>query len=134
MKLKLKEDPREWRKVTLLSAAPVAVIVTLLCWWKHTLTQTTWFGSLIALALVMVCACAKPRWFRGYYRVSNKAGFWLSQTIGLLVLAIFFFVVMTPIGLAMRLFGKDTLRLKRPRDAETYWNAAKSPGPLDRLF
>jgi hypothetical protein len=134
MKLNLKEDPREWRKVTILSVVPLVVIASLACWWKHAISPGKWIATLIVLAAVVVCACVWPRWFRGYYRFSNRLGFWLSQTLGQFVLVIFFFLAITPIGLAMRLFGKDILRLKRPRDATTYWNQTKPGGPLDRMF
>jgi hypothetical protein len=32
-----------------------------------------------------------------------------------------FFVVVTPMGLLMRLFGKDLLRMKWDRSTPTYW-------------
>jgi hypothetical protein len=134
MKLKLKEDPREWRKLTLMSAVPLAVLSSLLCWWKHAITPTAWMATLIVLVAVMIAACVQPRLFRGYYRASSRVGFWLSQSLGKIALAIFFLLVMTPLGLALRLFGKDALRLKRPRNVETYWTATKPGGPLDRMF
>ena len=134
MNVTYKEDPREWRKITLLSIVPLILIITLLCWWKHSISQSTWMVILITLALVMVTACVHPRWFRSYYRASSIFGFWLSQTVGKIALMIFFLLVMTPLGLALRLFGKDTLRLKHPHDAKTYWIKAKPGGPLDRMF
>ena len=34
-----------------------------------------------------------------------------------------------PIGLVMRAFGKDFLRLKLDRDAKSYWIDRSPPGP-----
>lgn len=38
-----------------------------------------------------------------------------------LLLGIFFYIILTPIGLLMRLFGKDLLDEKIDRSASTYW-------------
>jgi hypothetical protein len=40
-----------------------------------------------------------------------------------------FFLVVMPIGFAMRLFGKDPLRLRFDQDAKTYWIERGPPGP-----
>ena len=86
------------------------------------------------LAVVAVGALLQPRWFRGWYRLSLRLGFYSSQFIGRGVLALLFIFILTPLGLVLRLAGKDPLQLKRPRDAVTCWHPAKNSGPLDRLF
>jgi hypothetical protein len=45
------------------------------------------------------------------------------------VLALIFFLCITPIGWIMRVAGKDTLRLRFEPDADTYWIARQPPGP-----
>jgi hypothetical protein len=133
MKLKLKEDPKEWRKITLLSAAALAVVSSLLRW-RHHLTTTVWISLLVILAVVMLLAVARPRIFRGYYRGSSRIGFAISQFLGRVVLAIFFILILTPLALIFRMLGKDPLRLKRAPTATTYWHQAKTPGSLDKMF
>jgi hypothetical protein len=133
MKLKLKEDPKEWRKTALLSAIGLALWSAVLRW-RHVLSQSRWIAALLLLTFVMLCAVIWPRAFRGYYRVSSRIGFWLSQTIGKLLLVIFFLFVLTPLGLVLRLCGKDLLRLKRPPESATYWNKTKETSPLDWMF
>jgi len=134
MKLKLKEDPKEWRKVTILSAIPVAILITLLCWWRHKMPLVIWAALMAVLCGIILSAWFRPHWFRGYYRWSSRVGFWLSQSIGQVVLALLFLIVITPLGLTLRLLGKDWLKLKSPGDAATYWNKTKESGPLDRMF
>jgi hypothetical protein len=133
MKLKLKEDPKEWRKATMLSALGLAVLSSVLRW-RHILPVAGWATALVLLAGVVAGAWLWPHKFRGYYRVSSRMGFCVSQFIGHVVLGILFLLVLTPLGLALRLAGKDLLRLKRPGNPATYWNTAKESGPLDRLF
>ena len=38
-----------------------------------------------------------------------------------LILGIFFYLILTPVGLIMRLFGRDPLHRKLDRKATTYW-------------
>jgi hypothetical protein len=93
-----------------------------------------WRALLAGLVLIAVCAVLQPRWFRGWYRISLRLGFYSSQFIGRCVLFLFFIFIMTPLGWGLRLAGKDLLRLKRPRNAATHWQTAKDYSPLDRLF
>jgi len=93
-----------------------------------------WRVALIALAILAVLAWLSPRLFRGYYRISTRAGFWLSQIIAQVVLALIFVFFLTPLGLILRALGKDPLRLKRPQNVSTYWSPAKKSSPLDQMF
>ncbi|SPE59694.1 conserved hypothetical protein [Verrucomicrobia bacterium] len=133
MRLKLKEDPKEWRKATLLSAVGLGLLSSVLRW-RHVLARAPWVAVLATLAVVMICAWFRPRWFRGYYRVSSRVGFYVSQFLGCVVLAVLFLVVVTPVGWVLRLLGKDVLELKARREAVSCWHKAGDSTPLDRLF
>jgi len=133
VKLTFKEDPKEWRKSALLTALSLVILSSLLCWRKH-LSPNTWLAVLALLGVTAICALLRPRWFRGWYWLSLRLGFYFSQFVGRVVLLLFFFFIITPFGLALRLAGKDFLQLKRPRDAKTCWHQAKDCSPLDRLF
>ncbi len=133
MRLKLKEDPKEWRKAALLGTAGLAVLSTILRW-RGMFSTTCWLLVFAALALAAVCAWLRPRSFRGYYRFGNRLTFAFVQTLGFAVLAAVFVLVLTPLGFITRLIGKDPLQLHPQRDAQTFWQSAKKNAPLDRLF
>jgi hypothetical protein len=133
MKLKLKEEPREWRKAVWMSALGLALLSSLLRW-RRALPVTAWGLLLCVLAALAVAAARRPRWFRGYYRFSAKLGFALSQMAGRAVLVLLFFIVVTPLGLVLRMLGQDPLRLRRPVGAESYWSEVRGKSSLDRLF
>ncbi len=133
MKLKFKEDPKEWRKSTWLTALGLALLGSVL-WWRRVLPSVAWVVWLVVLTTVAVLAWVRPGWFRGYYRVSLRAGFALSQLLANIVLALLFFLVITPLGWLLRLLGQDPLRLKRAAASTSYWSTTKPGGPLDRLF
>jgi hypothetical protein len=133
MKLKLKEEPKEWRKAAWMSALGLALLSSLLRW-RRVLPPAAWILVLCLLAVAAVAAALKPRWFRGYYRFSTKLGFGLSQILGCGILALLFFIVITPLGLVLRLLGKDPLRLRRPAGAVSYWTEVRQKSSLERLF
>ena len=133
MKLNYKEDPNEWRKSILLALFGLVILASLLPWRKH-LSQNSWFAVLALLLLVAFCGLLQPRWFRAWYRLSLWLGFYSSRFIGHCVLMIFFIIVITPLGFALRLAGKDLLRLKRAPGARTHWHSCKDSGPMDRFF
>ena len=133
MRLKLKEEPKEWRKAAWMSALGLALLSSLLRW-RRILPVAAWGVVLCLLAALAVAAALRPRWFRGYYRFSTKVAFGLSQMAGRVVLALLFFIVVTPLGLAMRMLGKDPLRLRRPAGAESHWSEVRRQSTLDRLF
>ena len=51
-----------------------------------------------------------------------KFGILLGKFMSPLIMAVIFFIVVTPIGLIMRIFNKDLLKLKFNKD-KTYWIA-----------
>ena len=55
-----------------------------------------------------------------------KFGIFLGKIISPLIMGIIFFFVVTPIGLLMRLLGKDILSLKYSKN-QSYWIDNKSP-------
>jgi hypothetical protein len=68
----------------------------------------------------------------------NKAWFQIGELMGKLVspivLGVIFFLIITPVGLLGRLFGRDELRLKRRRQAASYWVERQPPGPTGDSF
>ncbi|MGH7975033.1 MAG: hypothetical protein ACREC8_00065 [Limisphaerales bacterium] len=133
MKLKFKEDPKEWRKSALLTLLGLAILSSLMRWRKH-LPEKFWLAFLALLAVAAIFALLQPRWFRGWYRLSLRLGFYSSQFIGRCVLLLFFIFIITPLGFVLRLAGKDSLQLKRRREVKSYWQSSKNCSPLDRLF
>jgi hypothetical protein len=133
MRLHLKEDPKEWRKAGLLGLIGPAVIFGVLRY-RGAISRTLLGVALVGIALAALCAWSRPRWFRGYYRFTATLGFYLIQIFGKVVLAAFFFLILTPLGWIMRLFGKDFLQLKSPRDKRTFWHPTRQDGSLDSMY
>jgi hypothetical protein len=133
MRLQFKEEPKEWRKAAWLGALGLALLSTILRW-RRVLPAAVWAAVLAVLGLTALCAWLRPGWFRGYYRFSNRLAFYLTKVLGCLVLALLFLLVVTPLGVILRLMGKDLLQTKGWRTAPSAWQRAGESTPLERLF
>ena len=64
-----------------------------------------------------------------------KFGEILGRVIAPIVMAIIYFIVLTPISLIVRLFGKDLLNLRFIKNKKTYWiNRNKKIGSMRKQF
>ncbi len=93
------------------------------------------FGSIGALLLTIgsIWAGGAMAFHRGWMKFATVLGAINSR----IILAIIFYLVMTPYGLIMRLFGRDELK-RRGSKAETYWiprpKTRQSTKQFERLF
>src|SRR5256885_17217061 len=93
------------------------------------------FPVVVGIAAFTLIVCAlRPRLFRGFYRAGMTISFYIGQVMGRILLTVFFILVVTPLGLLLRLAGKDLLQLKRPPGAGSYWRPAKTSNQVDCLF
>jgi hypothetical protein len=100
------------------------MVGTMLIWRAHATTaaQVVWGATAIAAVLSLISP-AIARWvFLGLSYASFPIGFVVSWV----ALTVLYFVVLTPIGVVMRLSGRDPLRLKPEPNAETYWTPRRS--------
>jgi hypothetical protein len=130
---KLKEEPREWQKFTLV----MAILVSLLAYGgyrRHWLPQGLLTTVLLVAGTALLGCALKPRWFRGFYRGGTKISFQIGQFMGRVLLTIFFWCALTPLGVLLRVLGKDLLHLKKHPETKTYWQPAKADTQFDRMF
>ena len=85
--------------------------------------------ALIASALLLLSAAFVPAWLQPVNRLWSRFGLLLGRVVTPLVMGLLFFLVVTPIALLLRLFGKDVLRLRKDDSASSYWVTRTPPGP-----
>ena len=69
----------------------------------------------------------------------NRAWIKLGEILGLIIapviMALVYFIFLTPISLIVRIFGKDLLDIKFNKKLETYWiKRKKEIGTMDKQF
>ena len=79
--------------------------------------------------LLLLFGAAFPRALKHFYVAWMSFAIVLGLIVSTVILTLFFILVITPIGLAARLLGKDFLRLKLEPRGSTYWISRKSRPP-----
>jgi hypothetical protein len=85
-----------------------------------------WLGFGLAVAAV---ALSRPGALAPFNRLWLRLGLLLYRVVNPIVMGLVYFMTVVPIGLLMRLSGKDPLRLRRDSAMTSYWIARDPPGP-----
>ena len=76
--------------------------------------------SLIISGIFLVLGIINSKLLSLLNKIWFKFGIFLGNFIAPIVMGIVYFTVVTPTGLIMKLFGKDSLNLKK-NNKDTYW-------------
>lgn len=85
--------------------------------------------SLAVAAGFLTVAAIRPALLAPLNRLWMKLGLALNAVVSPVVMAAMFFGTVTPIGLLMRILGKDPLRLRLDPRQPSYWIERQPPGP-----
>lgn len=133
MHIKLSENPREWRKFVWQACVIFAGWFGLAVW-RRLVNPDHWRVVLAVLAVVALAAWFRPAWFRGIYRFGMTASGWLGERVGRVLLTVFFFLLVMPLGWALRRFGYDPLHWRASAKKQSYWEPATKATRLDQMF
>jgi hypothetical protein len=84
---------------------------------------------LVCAAAFLLIAMVRPTLLGLLNKAWTLLGLAMGRIANPIIMAVLFFLVFTPAGLISRWLGKDPLRLKRAREARTYWIVRNPPGP-----
>jgi hypothetical protein len=131
---KLNLDKNNLRKFGIIMAAAFLLItIFILVRHKHSILPTV----IISLAFLVLANIA-PILLKPIYIFWMRLAFILSWINTHIVLLIIFYLIFTPIGLGMKLFGIDSLDRKIEKDKKSYWKKKISnkfnPTDYERQF
>ena len=92
--------------------------ITFYFFWKNIIGLGT--ISFVIAALFAIVTIIKDKLLFPLNKLWMRFGFLLGSIISPIFLGIFFYVIFTPLGILLRYFGRDELRLKLS-DKESYW-------------
>ena len=95
-------------------------------WWRGGSLHPWWFGLSASTLLVTLVA---PGLLAPLNRAWMRLASILNTIVSPIVLGIMFFGVFAPIGIVMRLAGRDAMRRRLDLRARTYWQERDPPGP-----
>lgn len=81
-----------------------------------------WWGWFVLSILALGINLFVSQFMAFIYHAAMFVAHGISWVVMRLVLGILFYLVLSPLSITMRLFGKDILDQKIDRNAQTYWN------------
>jgi hypothetical protein len=119
---------REERRRFALSMIAGFLLLGLLAAWRHReLAQTTFvlwgIGAMLAVAGLV------PGLGRAVYLAVYLPTSLIGYVVSHVILTVMFFLVFVPLGLLLRLTGRDLLRLRRPGQETVWLRRGPTPGP-----
>lgn len=133
---KLPHDRRTLMKFGVTMSVVLGLIGVLIFFKGQHPERAYWVWN--ACALFLLLGFAAPAVLRPVHKLWMGLAFVLGWFMSRLILSLVYYLVLTPIGLAMRVRGKDFLNKKIDKEASTYW--IKRPKPemgkerYERLF
>ena len=109
----------------------IATIRVGLGWWSTGLVNLGWIEWCLGGigAVLFILGLVAPGTLRPLNKAWTKLGLLLFVIVNPIVLGLIFVLTIIPIGLLLRAFGKDPLRLKMDPSAKSYWIPRDPPGP-----
>jgi uncharacterized membrane protein len=124
---KLDRSPRALRRFGLTVGSVILALGCVLLWRQR---SAGW--PLISIGAVLVLfACLAPlmlKWVHGPWMIGALALGWIVTRV---LLTIVFFLVVTPIGLLQRLFGKRAIEVAFNADRATFWESRTARPPSE---
>ncbi len=107
-----------------------AVVFTIVGLWPAVFGDggLNWWAVAVA-GLFLALALLRPALLAPLNRAWTRFGLVLHRIVNPVIMGLIFYLVITPVALAMRLAGRDALRLRKSAAAESYWIDREPPGP-----
>ena len=102
------------------------MVFLLLAFYPLTYNGETRVWSLIISLIFLILGLLNSKILAPLNKLWFKFGIFLGKIISPLIMGIIFFLVVTPIGLIMRIFKKDILNLKYNKNL-SYWIEVNGP-------
>ena len=134
MRYRLKKTPSDWKKYLLSFTSMLSIVVGVLIW-KLFITWQTAYVAWSVIGLLLIMGLLSNIVSGAVYRVGMAIGFQIGRVFGVVLLFLMFCFVITPLGLFLRLIGKDLLNFQvfKNLKIKSYWATSKQPGSIDQM-
>ena len=102
------------------------VVFLLIALYPITYSEDIRIWSLIISLIFLILGFLRSKILTPFNKRWFKFGLFLGKIVSPLIMGVIFFFVVTPIGLIMRMLGKDVLNLKQNKN-KSYWIEKSGP-------
>ncbi len=126
-------DHNELRKFGGISMV-MLFLIALICFWFDRLAVV---GSLCLCAaglVIFILSRISSKLIKPIYLLLYAIALPIGLVLTLILMAVVYFLIFTPIGLIFRLIRRDPLRRQFDSQTKTYWDPHRNPDSLQRYF
>jgi Saxitoxin biosynthesis operon protein SxtJ len=133
--ISIKFDPSR-RELRQFAAIWFPVFAFIVGWfaWKATANLTVVAAICSLAVLLSVLGYFAPGLMRYVFVGFNLAAYPIGWLIGHVLLGVIYYLVVTPIGLALRVMGRDPIQRSLDRSCTTYWRPHSPDDDTARYF
>ena len=111
------------------------VVLLIIALWPLKYESDIRLWAIILSLVFLVLGVLNSKFLSPLNKLWFKFGILLGSIVSPIVMGAVFFIVVTPIGLIMRLLGKDLLRINKNKTISTYWiNCDKQEKTMKKQF
>jgi hypothetical protein len=114
---KKRTDRKELRKFGITLFIALGIFGGLVLWRRGEAGLVFWGIGLVLLTVGL----GRPEILAPIYKAWMTGALFMGFVMTHFILALMYYLVLSPVGFVMRGLGHDPLRLKFDRDAESYW-------------
>jgi hypothetical protein len=124
------KELRKFGIISLIASTLIALLLYVLKGLGIQWAAIIFFVGLIIFVSSMISLKVTRGIYLGLILVTMPIGLVVSFTL----MAIFYFLLLTPLGLLFRLMGRDSLGRKFDSSTNSYWITRRPPENIDRYF
>jgi len=111
------------------------VVFLIIALWPLTKKGEINFYLILIAVIFLILGLSNSKILTPLNKTWIKFGELLGRIIAPIVMALVYFLILTPISLLVRLFGKDLIGMKFSNDIKSYWiKRKKNIGTMDKQF
>jgi hypothetical protein len=115
----LPQDTRSLQRFAAVLSSALLLIALFFFLAKRDTGTTLWF--ILAVLLLLAAAMLRPVWLRPLHTGWMALAFAIGGLVSRVILTLFFYGIITPLALVLRLIGKDFLHRKVQKEGASYW-------------
>jgi hypothetical protein len=112
-----KQDLRKFGLIAVVVLGAISILLRFVFQTESTLPAVLFIAGIFIFIISLISAKAT----RIIYLALTLAALPIGLVINVLLMGVFYFLILTPLGLAFRAFGRDVLNRRFEAQANSYW-------------
>lgn len=117
-----------------VSGLAASILAALILHFTWGLAAIWMLAVVTAGAAILLCSLISPAAARVLYIGLTLVAMPIGLVVSFVLLAVFYFLLLTPLALVFRLIGRDSLCRRYEPEAQSYWAKHKSSDNMERYL